>query len=366
MWCVFIEKVKDDETLRTTTYHQYRRVFVTKCNLGFSSPKTDICSTCEKFRVEIADCQDDSVKRQKMQQFEFHRRQADEFYRRINEAIDNQTAVIAFDMMQNLPFPNSGVGEVYWSRQLYQYILAFVHHTGKQSSQSKENVHIYTWGEYQGGKGPDEITSALVDYIRGFKERNPDVKRIKLFCDSCAAQNKSYVLLAVLSKLAEECGIQFELNYPVRGHSFLPPDRVFGRLEQIVRKQKKIITPDEYFVLKVDWHIYNFKEVFSNYIKSKKGFKISESRVVHVKKNGVIGNRVTFSGLNSYNDIFKPTSNHSCLQLTNFQTPIDYHQPIKKDKIDDTKYLLSRIGVTEVHSKMSFFRNIFSYEYCDE
>jgi hypothetical protein len=34
--------------------------------------------------------------------------------------------------------------------------------------------------------------------------------------------------------------------FPVRGHSYIPPDRVIGRIEQVLRKKKTILSPNRY------------------------------------------------------------------------------------------------------------------------
>ena len=35
--------------------------------------------------------------------------------------------------------------------------------------------------------------------------------------------------------------------YPVRGHSYMPPDRIFGRIEKTYRKKEEILSPNEYY-----------------------------------------------------------------------------------------------------------------------
>ena len=35
--------------------------------------------------------------------------------------------------------------------------------------------------------------------------------------------------------------------FPIRGHSFLPPDRFFGRIEKVVRKKETTLSPLEYY-----------------------------------------------------------------------------------------------------------------------
>lgn len=36
-----------------------------------------------------------------------------------------------------------------------------------------------------------------------------------------------------------------EIVFPVTGHSFLPPDRVFGNVERGIKKLEEIIKPEE-------------------------------------------------------------------------------------------------------------------------
>lgn len=35
--------------------------------------------------------------------------------------------------------------------------------------------------------------------------------------------------------------------FPVRGHSYMPPDRVLGRIEQVLRKKETILSLNQYF-----------------------------------------------------------------------------------------------------------------------
>lgn len=39
---------------------------------------------------------------------------------------------------------------------------------------------------------------------------------------------------------------KIELVFPIPGHSFIPPDRVFGLIEKEIRYMENIITPEEY------------------------------------------------------------------------------------------------------------------------
>lgn len=69
-----------------------------------------------------------------------------------------------------------------------------------------------------------------------------------------------------------------ELVYPVVGHSFLPPDRVFGQIEKRVKRCTTIIDPETYIniikdystVLKMgeDYAVYDWKGKVQKVLKS--------------------------------------------------------------------------------------------------
>ena len=40
-----------------------------------------------------------------------------------------------------------------------------------------------------------------------------------------------------------------ELVFPVVGHSFLPADRVFGRIEKRIKRTETSVTPNEYHAI---------------------------------------------------------------------------------------------------------------------
>lgn len=66
---------------------------------------------------------------------------------------------------------------------------------------------------------------------------------------------------------------EIQLFFPVRGHSFLPADRVFGRMEKDLKKEDTIVTQNKYLdiyrqhgIVK-DWTIKNIKLLEEKYKK---------------------------------------------------------------------------------------------------
>lgn len=76
-----------------------------------------------------------------------------------------------------------------------------------------------------------------------------DVHCIKFYCNGCPAQNKNVSLMGMLMQwlYSTKTSVKhIHVIYPIVGHSFLPPDRVFGRIKKDVKKKNTIILPSEY------------------------------------------------------------------------------------------------------------------------
>lgn len=117
---------------------------------------------------------------------------------------------------------------------------------------------------------------------------------------------------------------KIEYYFSVRGHSYLPPDRVFGRIEQKLRRIEKIMLPDQYhdifkmyahvYLLNQDWHISDFKELSQRLLKNPLPFPISTAKVLCLQKSKMtIGLKV------SYNGDFKWYNNITRLKVTNLK-----------------------------------------------
>lgn len=94
-----------------------------------------------------------------------------------------------------------------------------------------------------------KLGSALTDFLKS-KVFSPDCKLLRLFADACAGQNKNcyvmYALMIWLLNYAHPTLKNIMVTFPLRGNSFLPADRVFGRLEIKLKNFEIIINPEEY------------------------------------------------------------------------------------------------------------------------
>ncbi|KAJ8868381.1 hypothetical protein PR048_029897 [Dryococelus australis] len=159
-----------------------------------------------------------------------------------------------FDLQQVQPLPWTPIPEAFYSRQMGFYSLYCV-------PMDSKTPKFYVLIEDQAGMGSTEVSSALLHCL---SHNLPDnISSIHLFCDGCG----------------------------VRGHSFLPADRVFGRMEKLLRKLPLITTKREYetiysqvgnvHALVKDWKLHDVKalsKVFNNV------HGISDSKRIFIEK----------------------------------------------------------------------------------
>ena len=73
---------------------------------------------------------------------------------------------------------------------------------------------------------------------------------MRLVADGCSGQNKNSTVIGMachwLAVRAPPSVKRIELIFPMTGHSFLPPDRVFGNIEKVLKRKEVIADPSEY------------------------------------------------------------------------------------------------------------------------
>lgn len=177
-----------------------------------------------------------------------------------------------------------------------------------------------------------------------------------IFADGCGGQNKNSIMLSMLSKwLLENVSVKhIEIIFPVTGHSFMPPDRVFGNVEKVLKKQEVIIQPEEYcaFISSSatvtnlrDIIIFDFKTATQEVFKptAKWPFKITQCKRFIIKRSKISGNTL-IRGEPFYNsdsnkafNVCKTGKKTIMLQPTTIPTGV----PVSQAKITDVERLLA-------------------------
>lgn len=224
----------------------FRNIFNTCFNLGFGSPRVDVCSTCLQLteKIKVAN---EADKNRLMIEKTVHKKRAKAFFNMLKTE-DPLIKIISFDCQKNMVLPKIPDQSTYYSRQLYFFNFTIVEGNSK-STLTSQNVFSYCWTEDEYAKDSNLISSAVFHRLCN-TVFTPECNSLRIMADGCAGQNKNSILIAMLSKwLVHHAPTQIktiEIVFPVVGHSFLPADRVFAHIEKQLRKIENIINPSEY------------------------------------------------------------------------------------------------------------------------
>lgn len=118
---------------------KYKSVFYKYFNIGFRNPRSDTCSTCAGYLIQIKATNDLDEKNRLRTECRLHKIRAKKFYEMLKVGDDN-TITICFDCQQNQPLLKLSVGEIFYSRQVWLYnctIPTF------EKDNNLENVSLY-------------------------------------------------------------------------------------------------------------------------------------------------------------------------------------------------------------------------------
>lgn len=358
MWKQYNSSLTEDQSdyLKVTQWY-FRTIFNTEYNLGFGSPRVDVCSTCLQLDEQIKHTYSNIEDRQKlMVEKRIHKLRAKAFYAALNNT-DPNVLMLSYDCQKNLPLPKLPDQATYYSRQIYLNNFTVVKGNSK-SRLNPENVTAYIWTENEFKKGSNEIASCVFNTLLTTEMEVP-IDTVRLVCDGCGGQNKNSIVLAMLcfwhSKHAPKNIKKVELFFPVTGHSFLPPDRVFGITEKATRKKEVIYKPSEYIDIiseqskvvnvGVDCQVFDWKKEKGTFMikPAKFHFKLGACRRIILtktnQKNVLVRGEYTYkSDLGVPKSIAKPGK-----QFLNIKpTIIPRSNAIKQSKKVDVNNLLKK------------------------
>ncbi|KAL4713324.1 hypothetical protein ACJJTC_012396 [Scirpophaga incertulas] len=215
----------------------FRDTFNKKYNVGFGSPLKDTCSRCFELARKIETASTSEEKVTYMTQKRIHTLKAKAFYQLLKVEPENCIS-LSFDCQKNNPLPKLTDQAAYFSRQLNMYNFTIVIGTSKSTL---DNVRTYYWCENEHSKSSNEIASAVYHTLTNLVIPH-NIDKIRLFADGCGGQNKNTTLLGMCSNWlfshAPSHVKQLEIIFPMVGHSFLPPDRIFAKIERETKKNR--------------------------------------------------------------------------------------------------------------------------------
>lgn len=352
---MFIAESADEYKNIKASY--FREIFKTKFNIGFGTPRTDICSTCIVSQERLKYEKNPDIKKQIMIESRIHKLRAKAFYGLLKDTNEN-LLILSFDCQKNQPCPKVPDQSAYYSRQLYVYNFTIVIGNSK-SPLTPNNTIIYTWTEDVLPKASNEIASAVFHCLNTiFVNPQHNITQIRLVADGCSGQNKNQSVLGMAAKWLQDYAPEYikglEIVFPVVGHSFLPPDRVFAKIEKEIKRLEVITSPDGYYeifnnhgtvyYLGLDVKVYDWKKSTAEVLKttSNMHFSIKKSKRFSLKRthdnqNIYVRAEESYQNtLNKYQNICKVKKNVSSINPDMEKLYVD----VKPEKLNDVKKLL--------------------------
>lgn len=233
---MYQEQVENEGNTNLKVKESYfRNAFNTKYNVGFGSPLKDTCSRCFELSRKIETANTPEDKQKFITEKRIHSLKAKAFYSLLKNPPDD-TISMSFDCQKNNPLPKLPDQAAYFSRQLNLYNFTVVIGSSKSAL---NNVRTYYWLENEGPKSSNEIASAVYHTLINL-DVPEHITKLQLFADGCGGQNKNTTLVGMCSKwLISDAPTHvtcLEIIFPMVGHSFLPPDRIFAKIEKETKK----------------------------------------------------------------------------------------------------------------------------------
>ena len=148
--------------------------------------------------------------------------------------------------------------------------------------------------------------------------------------------------------------------FPVRGHSFLPADHVFGRIEQKLRKMDTVLLPSDYHevlsnhgivhVYGQDWQASDYRSATAQHTKGQQSFRISDARVIEISGDAVCL-KDTYHGDTVSHNVLKRGKNWGTFR----PGPLADQSTVSLAKKTDVMKLLSAMGASDAVT--AFYEN---------
>lgn len=372
LWNMYCASVEPNLVVK---YDYFRVIFISDYNISFKCPSTDVCSECQSLKEKLKMKLPEEEKNQLMVMLRVHKLKAKCF----TEMIQQESPYIAkfsFDCQKNMILPKVADQAAYYSRQMYCYNFTICI-GGSKSAQTRNSVRVYTWLENERPKGSNEITSAINHLLRTYKF-SEEIEVIELFCDGCPGQNKNSTLIGMLGFWLETQSppniIEAKITFPVVGHSYLPPDRVFGRIEKEVRRREVIVKPEDYYLLfekqgtvqrlgGAECVVSDWKTESSRIMKNTSSwhFKLSQCKRISLKKTIkggiVVKGEVNYkSDISTYKSLLKKDQSYKQMEPNILPLGI----PVKKEKLTDVENLLQKHYGHQwrSHEDLTYYKNL--------
>lgn len=238
------KQLRERDGLPFATSSTFNRIFNTEFNISFFMPKKDQCDLCERFKNT-----DEEGKRKLAQEYEQHLTEKN-LARTEKENDKNRTdgtITAVYDLQAVLQIPKGQVSLFFYKSRINCFNFTV-------SDLRAKDVVCFFWDETEGKRGPVEIGSCILDYIKSRVDQNHNKEiDIIFYSDNCGGQQKNKFLLSAYAYAVNMLTVKsITHKFLIRGHSQNEGDNVHSVIEKQIKRYLKsgpIYIPEQYKTL---------------------------------------------------------------------------------------------------------------------
>lgn len=231
-------------------------------SLQFMSPKSDLCETCEKMKMNIQYATEQEKKLAVTENYLNHlnraKQERDYYNANIKHAVEDGklnpninkpqilfktfdgSAHITYDWAQNVlvPYSPQQIGSLFFKSPRKVHLFG-VCNTGNFPHTEQTNYIIDEGEMPNDGKQGKGVNCTLSLVLHAIQKYNRGEKKLVITCDNCVGQNKNNYSLFFYSWLIDRGFYdEIELNFMIPGHTKFICDSCFGLIKILYRKSK--------------------------------------------------------------------------------------------------------------------------------
>ncbi|CAG5021508.1 unnamed protein product [Parnassius apollo] len=181
------KQLREKDGLAIATSSTFNRILNTEFNTSFFITKKDQCDLCERYKNS-----DSEEKRNLSQEYEQH--QNEKVLARTEKDNDKSradgTIVAVYDLQAVLQIPKGQISLFFYKSRINCLNFTI------RNLRAKEAM-CYFWDETEGKRGPIEIGSCILDYVKAQVDQNPNKEiEIIFYSDNCGGPQKNKFLLS--------------------------------------------------------------------------------------------------------------------------------------------------------------------------
>lgn len=186
-WCT-------ESDVQPVKQHKYTEIFYNDFDIGFQAPKKDRCDRCELAKDKENLGPDE---RKALEEHMAGKTKARN--EREKDRNDKTKAVLCFDLENVFSLPISGVSNFFYKRKLCAFNM-----TATLSLQGAKKSYFGIWHEGIGGRGGNNMASAIVKILGQVLTDYPDIEELTMWSVSCVCQNRNSIMTLALSMFIKE------------------------------------------------------------------------------------------------------------------------------------------------------------------